>query len=376
MTKKLPKRPTKPEDDDDMVWGGGRRLSFGELIRKMQREWRPFLTHAETEVLWFIADRTFAYNKKSEAISERHFLEGFFLRNGSCRHPPCRLKRSQLYGALKSLRELRLLASESRPGRWTKYTLDPDWAPPEMQPNGRRGPWPRTPSVQWVGHQITVDSELESKKSPAGGTANATGIFLGKDKSGSATEQHAAKPSHALLNSLADYWDELVSSCFPQAPRLAWTARNRAQLSAAFIKNFANADPRDFIHDVITFWPSIRKTEFHWLRGEAPAHPNIGFVLRFLDRFLEATSAIRDGGGHMRRLRRLASAQPTIEKLHNQLAQTETDLFQTQAALRRTERELGHITRIRKLPTASEKAPRAAPADPTKYGLPRWDDNE
>jgi hypothetical protein len=93
---------------------------------------------------------------------------------------------------------------------------------------------------------------------------------------------------------LIDFWHAQLAEHFPQAPRLTLTAKDIKLFRDAFVDRVQNHDPREFIEVVVSQWNELIATEFGWIKGERPHAPSIKFVLRFLDRFVDALVRHKD----------------------------------------------------------------------------------
>lgn len=99
------------------------------VMQKILREWKTGLTPQEWEIVLFVYDRTYGWDKIEEAIPWRHFLNGMKSEGVTYAYPLFQ-KQTSLFHALKSLETKGVMrVSKEQILASHVYELNTDWSP-------------------------------------------------------------------------------------------------------------------------------------------------------------------------------------------------------------------------------------------------------
>lgn len=296
-------------------------LSFENQI---EREWSGKLTGNEYLVVRFIFDRTIRWNKRSEFIYSRHFLEGVYSKSGDMIRCGLQLTENTLRKCIKRLKELGLLktttARNKRNGKIGYYFTLLFREDFEMlkQPKNKREKQsglkqPKNTPAKIEGHNNKQNNASSlSKDNSEEGTyvrtqeveeedihaeldlSVAESIKQAQNKNLEAVRKNKAEAKRLPTPwKMQKLWDKLVPEYHAGAVGHVWTGKAKGQMKSFFYQlDEKGINQAEFFEFIIARWETILNEKLRWQRGDqvvtTPSFPDFGFVCGFKNVFLNA----------------------------------------------------------------------------------------
>lgn len=402
-----------------------------EFLRRITREWFPFLSSTQRLAIIFVYDRTLAWGKEWERITTKHCSEGIFGKDGTCHAAPFTSCRKRAGTILRSLFDLGMLRKQSRNGdRACRYAFNFDWQPTMKLPKRLRmaqekaqktsNEWgeiaPKdggesTPMIGVKAPRLIRDTSYKGKKvNQTEELANAErvressgkgelemaivvvrkrardkakdrltdGRALRKDKSG-------FLPTKARLPL---FWRELWLDCFPGVPldplpkisaNILWTYWRDWTLARS------DGEFSDYLRWVFENWNALRVGSFGWATSfpKAPAIRMIVSVkLRpFFEeayRECEMVAIWRKMEPHERRMAELVEKGMDPDKAREVVERefaTKKELVELRKARERMSIAMETLARRERAAASSQNGKRTAPL-PDAKSFNKWKDEE
>lgn len=304
-------------------------------LNHIHAHWSPQMTTTEFSVVLFIFQRTYRFNKLSEYIPVRHFLNGITARNGRVIAPPVHIKRRMLLYVLNRLEKAGFITVKRRGGKDNEYSLNLDFqqdlqtfaADAEIADCGEENQQVsldvenargcnglhfnnNTPTEYYSSNSKITD--LDSNESKARRTQNPIQtvdnnvIYVdvwGMENDGVRSRLMAVEKAQREKTALArkkkilkggtsayhEIWADEWKKVFPAVPVPPWKNYIGTQFSRMFrnMRNDENFSPEDFLRLCVREWEYIIKKRFYKYKN-APEYPSPGFVIKFVDRFFDA----------------------------------------------------------------------------------------
>lgn len=278
-----------------------------------------YFSPSEYMVLMFVFDRTVGWGKLVERVKLRHFesgIEGVTCGTGM---PSKTVRR-----ALSALVEKQtLVRTRGRDG--DTYGINFDWKPEEdvlklpkkdrqtregalAQPKNREqsgqidhSDWSNRPPrvVNLTGHKnITPQEgnfeEPNRREATPSRSPSVLGDTIERAKARAAARASAKESKargSARVADLRVFWEKAWRETYEGYPCPAWSPKARGQL-ATLVKGLDLGQGQtvtDFLDWVVRSWATVRATRLWWMQERpAPERPDVGFLVVFKDKFLDA----------------------------------------------------------------------------------------
>lgn len=310
------------------------------VFQKVNRVWRPHLSVAERDLLFYLLDRTVSWGNDNCRMTVGQMAKGSKWAAGSGH------SERNLFRTLKSLRERGLL-SQSYNGRATTFVLNLNWEPPVEQdmslslPKRLKAPlegmfrapesadeisrlldeengnmaekalpiWQNSSAnmaEQHCQYGIPINSiptTVENNDKNSGNTlpgvgaddqGSLPGMNYGVRTRPSAAEAIAAvkaKPKGKVARPIWTVWHDAWQAAFPNVPCTAWTKRDNGMVRRVLKRaEQTKIDPIAFIEFCVLHWRETIVREFAWMKqSPPPTYPQVGFLAtdKFLEKFID-----------------------------------------------------------------------------------------
>lgn len=337
-------------------------LSEGRMLRFIMRSVSPHISDGALRVLLFIFDRTYTYGKTAEVISIDHFLKGVTWEN-TLLHPPIKTSRTALYRDIKELSDnvIILRKTDFRAHR-TSYMINPIWSPNFVIPARnvtkakslaqntgglsqiRDGGVPNTGQDNPVPETLR-EQEDSNMGNITGSAVPASLTSLVSNVSAKSADRRATKKGKGNATAFALIWQDAFKEAYPEETFFAWRVTELASFKRA-LQRGAIPQPviPNFINFVVSEFSTVIAERFGWMR-DPPSVPNVGFVVKNVEKFYQAFLDKDDPNRKVRgRIARGSAPEaPAPAAGHDQLKKLQDQLDAERAKRERAEREANEL---------------------------------
>ena len=297
-------------------------MDYIQYLTSVNRFMRSDLTNSELNVLLFVGERTLRFNKVTEKIPLRHFLDGIVDRKGNVIVAGLRMSRRTLIYALNSLRRKGLfLVTKCVDTGINIFTILTDAVEKKIKMaklkvskkyNGLRGGaisalggvQNSTIEVTHREPSQTTSSSLRSERGGAAPPGTARSVHRSVKKkihtrdTNRASLLSATKPDKKVLRSAfstacREHYDYPIQVIAPSGRE--WGTYTNFLKATDFGEGF---DYQEFFDWSMRNWDSMAEIELRWMGKRSnppPAAPSLPFFCQFTRYFLEAFIAERQG---------------------------------------------------------------------------------
>ena len=286
-------------------------------IAHLWNEFQPHLNDCQFRVLMNVYMRIHPFNNKtSETISLDALMNGFFSRAGKLVTAGCGKARATLLQAISVLEDLEMVIRITTPGRPTEYAInfaanyqtvqarkeqanpsripDPpvqEAGPPPVQEAGpplktyiRENNIPKVArTARDASDPVITDPAITEMVHP-----NLTKVAEVVVSTKSNTdERRKVRKAKGGSESLQKTWQDAMREHYPALPLLEWNDRQKALVKKTIGTKLRDHDPQGFIEFAVEHWARILHDKFKYMDSK-PVAPQIEFLCRFVDSFIEA----------------------------------------------------------------------------------------
>jgi len=310
------------------------------VFQKVNRVWRPHLSVAERDLLFYLLDRTVSWGNDNCEMTVGQMAKGSNWATGSGH------SERNLFRTLKSLRERGLL-SQSYNGRATTFVLNLNWEPPVEQdmslsvPKRLKGPledmfrapesadeiaqlldeengnmaekalpiWQNSSANMAEQHcqfgipinsipKTVEDNDKNSRNTLSGVDGASQGSVPGmsyrvrtRPTAAQAIAAAKAKPKGKVARPLWVTWRDARQAAFPNVPCTAWSKKDNGMIHRVEERaKQTKMDPNAFIEFCVLHWRETIVREFSWMKqSPPPTYPQVAFLAtdKFLEKFID-----------------------------------------------------------------------------------------
>ncbi|CAO3460741.1 hypothetical protein [Azospirillum argentinense] len=246
------------------------------VVENLQRKWRPHLSIRERDVVAYVIDNSIAWGRPTLEATLDQMVAGV-----PGRLATIGISKSTLRRAVEDLKARGLLAVRCT-GRFSRFTINLSWSPENAETEAAA---PRK-EPRAVRQPIAIPHHLRA-------TAQQPISVAPSQHVQAAAQEQKTRPNGPAA-ALRAVWDEAHGRTFPETVIAApWGGREFGQVTRA-AKTFpaAHGEFSDFLVWCVEHWSEVVVERFGWMRtSPPPEYPKLGFIVRFIDKFVEAYSS-------------------------------------------------------------------------------------
>lgn len=288
------------------------RSRYVKVLRLIKREMAQACDVYERDILNFIVERTHAFGKSQEMISESHFLEGVFGREGECVCPRVAMGRTKLYNAIENLIKNRMIVRI--PGKNDRsapsYMINTEWGFANISKGNGMAPHlkrssksatrsnrsatrsnmsvirtNRSASRTAISTDKSTDSEPSVEQAP---TAADTIRSKLNDIASSTKARRDAKKETGSATAILKSWEDAWKLTYPDDPYFTPVmTREVVPLRNALNRgNVPNEKRAEFVAWAVSNFGLVMRTHYSFMKNTRL--PNMSFLAKYCDVFYRA----------------------------------------------------------------------------------------
>lgn len=312
------------------------KVEYAECMWFMFRNVMPKCNAQEWIVLCWLCERTIAFRKVADWVSDRQFREGVLGKNIDIK--PLNISKATRYRVLNQLEKKGLIARK-RTGNRTVYILSC------MADAVKHVSFMRLNTSQIRDTTHNKDNYTDCAGAPAQelvGKCNMPDMqnVIAAAEAASTKSKEARNERKSKLNATALYkiWEDAFRSTYPDEQMFAWRGYEVPAFKKACGRGVPTKDLEEFVTFCVSDYDNVIKAKLSWARG-TPEFPNPSFVISHIDRFYEAFRERNDPNRKLRK--RTQEAEEVTVRPASKETETELELLrQEREALRKERLEL------------------------------------